>query len=333
MRLISWFDWAQFVESTSVVDNVLRTQGSFGRMDFATRDRYRHAVESLARRAGLTEVEVATSAVAMARAAPVSSEGESAARSDPGFYLIAEGLPRFEAALGIGVPLATRLRRAYARGATTGYLGTIAAATGLIVAVPLLLSGGVSTAGLLLLALLALGPASDLAIALVNRTVTDVLGPASLSRLDLDDGVPSAMRTLVVVPTLLTSEADVEAQVNQLEVHFLGNREGDLRFALLSDWVDAPAERVDGDDEILAAAITAVDRLNERHGEAPGGGARFLLFQRERRWNEAEGSWIGWERKRGKLHELNELLRGSTTTGILATSRPFSGRRSFSRPF
>ncbi|HKG19341.1 MAG TPA: hypothetical protein VKB00_06350, partial [Candidatus Limnocylindrales bacterium] len=325
MRLISWFDWAQFVESTSVVDNVLRTQGSFGRMDFATRDRYRHAVESLARRAGLTEVEVATSAVAMARAAPVSSEGEpSAARGDPGFYLIAEGLPRFEAALGIGVPLATRLRRAYARGATTGYLGTIAAATGLIVAVPLLLSGGVSTAGLLLLALLALGPASDLAIALVNRTVTDVLGPASLSRLDLDDGVPSAMRTLVVVPTLLTSEADVEAQVNQLEVHFLGNREGDLRFALLSDWVDAPAERVDGDDEILAAAITAVDRLNERHGEAPGGGARFLLFQRERRWNEAEGSWIGWERKRGKLHELNELLRGSTTTGILTTSRPSS---------
>ena len=148
-----------------------------------------------------------------------------------------------------------------------------------------------------------------------------MLGPRPLPRLDLDDGVPSRLRTLVVVPTLLTSEADVEAQVGGLEVHYLGNREGDLRFALLSDWLDAPTEHVPGDDELLSAAAAAIDRLNERHGEAPGGGARFLLFHRKRTWNEAEGCWMGWERKRGKLHELNALLRGSTTTGILTTGR------------
>ncbi|HEU4919698.1 MAG TPA: glucoamylase family protein [Candidatus Limnocylindrales bacterium] len=325
MRLISWFDWAQFVESTSLVDDVLRAQGSFSAMDFATRDRYRHAIENLARRADLTEIEVATRAVAMAEAAPVSEAAEaSSANTDPGFYLIGDGRAAFEAALGVRVPLATRLRRAYSRGATTGYLGTVVVATALIVAVPLLLSRGADSAALILLALLALGPASDLAIALVNRAVTDILGPVALSRLDLDDGVPPAMRTLVVVPTLLTSEAVAAEQVNGLEVHYLANREGDVRFALLSDWADAPTQRVDGDDEILSAANAAVDRLNERHGEAPGGGARFLLFHRERRWNEAEGSWIGWERKRGKLHELNELLRGSTTTGLLTSGRPSS---------
>ena len=151
-----------------------------------------------------------------------------------------------------------------------------------------------------------------------------MLGPRPLPRLDLDDGVPSRLRTLVVVPMLLTSEADVEAQVGGLEVHYLGNREGDLRFALLSDWLDAPTEHVPGDDELLSAAAAAIDRLNERHGEAPGGGARFLLFHRKRRWNEAEGCWMGWERKRGKLHELNALLRGSTTTGILTTGRAAS---------
>ena len=151
-----------------------------------------------------------------------------------------------------------------------------------------------------------------------------MLGPRPLPRLDLDDGVPSRLRTLVVVPTLLTSAADVEAQVGGLEVHYLGNREGDLRFALLSDWLDAPTEHVPGDDELLAAAAAAIDRLNERHGEAPGGGARFLLFHRKRSWNEAEGCWMGWERKRGKLHELNALLRGSTTTGILTTGRAAS---------
>ncbi len=167
-------------------------------------------------------------------------------------------------------------------------------------------------------------PASDLAIALVNRLVTNVLGPRPLPRLDLDDGVPSQLRTLVVVPMLLTNEADVEEQVGSLEIHYLGNREGDLRFALLSDWLDAPTEQVPGDDELLSAAAAAIDRLNERHGEAPGGGARFLLFHRTRRWNEAEGCWMGWERKRGKLHELNALLRGSTTTGILTTGRTAS---------
>ena len=329
MRLISWFDWAEFVESVSLVDEVLRARSSFGDMDFATRDRYRHAVEELARGSGLTEVEVARKAAAMADAALSADDIEpslAARRRDPGYYLISDGHPAFERALHVRVPLAGRLRRAYVRAATTGYLGTLALVTALVLAVPLLLSGdgGAPSLAVFVVAILALGPASDLAIALVDRAVTNVLGPRPLPRLDLDDGVPSRLRTLVVVPTLLTSEADVEAQVAGLEVHYLANREGDLRFALLSDWLDAPTEHVPGDDELLAAAAAAIDRLNERHGEAPGGGARFLLFHRKRRWNEAEGCWMGWERKRGKLHELNALLRGSATTGILTTGRTAS---------
>jgi cyclic beta-1,2-glucan synthetase len=329
MRLISWFDWANFVESVSVVDDVLRARSSFGEMDFATRDRYRHAVEELARGSGLTEVEVAQAAVAMAEAAPSSDDVEpslEARRRDPGYSLIADGRHAFEHALNVRMPLGGRLRRADVRAGASGYIATLALVTVLILALPLLLSGagGASGAAILVMAILALAPASDLAIALVNRVVTNVLGPRALPRLDLDEGVPSRLRTLVVVPMLLTSEADVEAQVGGLEVHYLGNREGDLRFALLSDWLDAPTEHLPGDDELLSAAAAAIDRLNERHGEAPGGGARFLLFHRKRRWNEAEGCWMGWERKRGKLHELNALLRGSTTTGILTTGRAAS---------
>ena len=360
MRLISWFDWAEFVESVGLVDEVLRAGSQFGDMDFATRDRYRHAVEELARGSGLTEIEVARQAVAMAAGAEtaggvaMATRAETAAgaetaggapgldgqpstddvepslaarQRDPGYYLISDGRPTFERSIHLRAPLAGRLRRTYIRaGAGGGYLGTLALVTALILAVPLLLSwyGGAAGAGILVVAILALAPASDLTIALVNRAVTNVLGPRALPRLDLDTGVPSRLRTLVVVPILLTSEADVEAQVGGLEVHYLANREGDLRFALLSDWLDAPTEHVPGDDELLSAAAAAIDRLNERHGEAPGGGARFLLFHRKRRRNEAQGAWMGWERKRGKLHELNALLRGSTTTGILTTGRPAS---------
>ncbi len=360
MRLISWFDWAEFVESVSTVDEVLRAGGPFGEMDFATRDRYRHAIEVLARGAGRTEIEVARRAVAMAadggasptaaaalgaappppgpgRVAPDSGAPDAAApdaappeptahRRDAGHFLIGDGRLELERALGARVPLRVRLRRNYIRTATASFLGTIAIVTAALLAVPLAFSWYVGAPGLgiVLVAVLALAPASDLAIALVNWAVTNLLGPKALPRLDLDDGVPSSLRTLVVVPMLLTSEAEAEAQVSGLEVHYLANREGDVRFALLSDWLDAPTERVPGDDELLSAATAAIERLNERHGDAPGGGARFLLFHRGRRWNESEGRWIGWERKRGKLNELNALLRGSTTTGILTTGRPSS---------
>jgi cyclic beta-1,2-glucan synthetase len=329
MRLISWFDWAKFVESVSVVDDVLRARSSFGEMDFATRDRYRHAVEKLARGSRQTELAVAQKAAAMAEAVPSTTGDDQPTPDrlrDPGYYLISDGRPEFERAIHARVPLADRLRRAYFRAATPGYLGPIALVTLLILAIPVLLSGGEGAAGasVLFVAILALVPASDLGIALVNWTVTNLLGPRALPRLDLDTGVPSRLRTLVVVPILLTSEADVEAQVGGLEVHYLGNRDGDLRFALLTDWLDAPTEHVDGDDELLSTAAAGIDKLNERHGEAPGGGARFLLFHRARTWNEVEGCWMGWERKRGKLHELNALLRGSTTTGILTSGRTAS---------
>ncbi len=240
--------------------------------------------------------------------------------TEPGYYLISEGRPAFERELGYRVSWKHWLLRLYVRAAVPGYLGTIAVATTMILALPLLYAGETGGAAtiLVLLGLLAAVPASDLAIALVNRTVMALLGPRALPRMELRTGVPEDLRTIVVVPTLLTTQHAIEEQVERLEVHYLANADGDLRFALLSDWVDAPSERLAGDDELLAAAADGVARLNQRYGPASGGGARFLLFHRRRVWNECERAWMGWERKRGKLHELNQLLRGSQTTTFLA---------------
>ena len=144
--------------------------------------------------------------------------------------------------------------------------------------------------------LFALAPASDLAVALVNRTVTKMLGPKPLPRLDLDDGVPSRSADASSPSRCCSpSEAEVEELVGGLEVHYLANREGDLRFALLSDWLDADTEEVPGDDELLAAAAAAIDQLNERHGEAPGGGARFLLLAPQAAMERGRGlaGWVG----------------------------------------
>ena len=153
-------------------------------------------------------------------------------------------------------------------------------------------------------------------MALVNRGVTFFVRPVPLPGLELRGGVPESLRTLVAVPTLLTTPKDIEEQVERLEIHHLASPEGDLHFALLSDWIDADVDRAEGDEELVAVARDGIERLNRRYGPAPAG-PRFLLLHRRRVWNESERRWIGWERKRGKLHELNRLLRGAADTTFM----------------
>jgi len=318
MSLMSALDWTEFFESVSLVDEVLHAGPNYAAMDFATRDGYRHAVEELARGSGRPELDVARAAMAQTHRADGTDD---ARRTDPGFYLIGNGRLAFELTLGYrGTPM-RRLLRTYVAAATPGYLGTIAVLSGLMLTLPLFAAGaaGVGPVGLFVLALLAVVPASDLAIALLNRSVTALVRPGVLPRLELRDGVPPPLRTMVVVPMLLTDGAEVEEQIERLEVHYLANPAGDLRFAILSDWMDAPTESMPGDDETLGAAREGIARLNRRHGAAPDGGERFFLFQRRRLWNDTERAWMGWERKRGKLHELNRLLRGATDTSFVPT--------------
>jgi cyclic beta-1,2-glucan synthetase len=322
MRLTSAFDWAEFFESVSLVDEVLRRAPSYVEMDFATRDTYRHAIEDLSRGSDLSEIEVATRVVQRAQWAGIGPSGGSQQdrHTEPGYYLISRGRMAFEAELGYRVFWKRRFLRLYVRTAVPAYLGSLAVLTTTVLALPLwhAREAGVTAAGLVLLGLVAAVPASDVAIALVNRIVMAMLGPRKLPRMELRHGVPQALRTVVVVPSLLTSRQDIEEQVERLEVHYLANAEEELRFALLSDWKDADSEIVPGDDELLAAAEAHIAQLNKRYGPASGGGARFFLFHRRRVWNHSEGVWMGWERKRGKLHELNQFLRGATNTTFIS---------------
>src|SRR2546422_1037952 len=323
MRLMSTFDWADFFESVSLVDETLRAGSDFQAMDFVTRDRYRHAIEDLSRGSGASELDIAREAVSRAQR---SGTPPGDRRADPGFYLISKGRLLFEKEIGYRLSLGRRLVRSYVSTATASYLGTIAILTAFFLALPLVHAheSGVRLAWLGVLGFLGLVPASDLAIALVNRAVMQLVGPRRLPRLALRDGVPPGLRTMVVVPTLLTNEADIEEQTNRLEVHHLANQDGDLRFALLSDWADAPAATMPGDDRLLTAAREGIRRLNERHPLPRDDGERFFLLHRRRVWNARERKWMGWERKRGKLHELNRLLRGAVDTTFLAHGGPAS---------
>ncbi|HET8948664.1 MAG TPA: glucoamylase family protein, partial [Candidatus Polarisedimenticolia bacterium] len=329
MRWMSSIDWTVFFESVSLVDDVLRTADGYAAMDFTTRDRYRARIELLSRGSGRSEIDVARQAVRQARAAGregtrTLADVPERAEEDPGYSILAGGRRAFERLLGFRVPLRIRLRRVYRAYAIAGYLGAIAGLTALLLSGPLFLTASAGAARwiLILLGLLGLVPASELAVSLVQRLVPLLIPPRLLPKLELAGGVPPALRTLVVVPTLLRHARDVEEQVERLEVHYLANPDGELHFALLTDWADAATEHVPGDQELLADLAAGIARLNLRYRTPPAGGARFLLLHRRRLWNDQAGRWIGWERKRGKLHELNRLLRGATDTTFI----PIDGR-------
>lgn len=321
MRLISDVDWAELFESVSLVDERLRGASAFAGMDFSTRNLYRSAIEQLAWRSTPSELEVAGLALDAARAAQATAvTAEEAERTgDPGYHLIAEGRPAFEEMIGFRPALGLRLSRFNIRLGIAGYVGSILIATALLLSLALwaLAIPELATGWLILLALVGLLPASEVATAFINRAIMLSFGAVILPGLELTAGVPQSLRTLVAVPTLLTSEADLLEQIERLEVHHLAGAGGDLTFVLLSDGVDADQEIVEGDGSLLAVAAEAIEQLNHRYPPGPGG-KRFLLLHRRRVFNAGENKWMGWERKRGKLHELNRLLRGAVDTTFMS---------------
>lgn len=308
LRQLALLDWRQLFEDLSHVERSLRADpaGVYAQMDFETRDRYRRAVEELARGSGLSEEVVARRAVA--RAAQTGREAPQDARAaHVGDVLVAEGRRAFARALRCREPLRRRVRAsvydhpAAVYAAVAGLL--LAAALGLLAALGL---PGLPPAAQALALLLAALPASQLALKLTDYLVTRVLPPRTLPKMDFErSGIPDAFRTLVVVPEMLIRPEQIRAEVEKLEIRFLANRESNLLFGLITDYTDTDTPQRAEDAALLATAVEAVQALNRRHP-----GERFFLFHRERRWSETEQKYIGWERKRGKLEELNRLIDG-----------------------
>ncbi len=320
MRLMSSIDWRELVESVSPVDAILCAGSNFAKLDFPTREMYRHSVEALARGSPHTEWEIASLAVETAhRAGMNAGAGATSARiADPGYYLIGQGRRTFQADVECCVTIRSRLVRANTAIGVSGYIGAVAVITALILLIAL---GWDHRSGLTwdlaVLAFLGFIPASDAAMALVNGGATNRFAASRLPSLELSDGVPDSLRTMIATPAMLTSLAGIAEQVARLEVHHLANNDGDLSFALVSDWTDSATETDPGDEALLQAAAAGIAGLNRRYGPAPNGD-RFILLHRRRLWNPAENIWMGWERKRGKLHELNRLLRGATDTNFVS---------------
>jgi len=314
LRVLAAIDWSDFFERLSTAEAALRhdPSGVYQRQDFKTRDRTRHAVEEIAKSARVGEEAVVDAAVKLAADSPALPERHV------GYWLIGPGRQRLETNLGVAPNFTARLERRI-RGSLGFYLGSIAT---IVLVLCLLLGWAAGAQGWWWLAVFAVGliPASDIAVGFLNAALLAAIKPKPLAKLDFGHAVDPDASTMIVIPTLLTSRGTVRALLERLEVHFLSNRDDHFWFALATDFVDAKEQDAPDDAELLEAAKEGILRLNEKYSSPSE--PRFFLFHRRRVWNPAEGVWMGWERKRGKLAEFNRLLRGDTETTYVETTVP-----------
>lgn len=323
MRLISDIDWAELFESVSLVDERLNQGHDFYAMDFSTRNLYRSAIEQLARSSSCSEVEIAERTRQLCLQAQISLDESGIRRAgEAGYYLIAEGRQVLEQAIRFRGPLRQRIGRWHLQLGISGYIAAILVTTLAILGLSFywldLLT--LAPASLIAMTLVGLIATSEAAASLINRFILWNIAANTLPGLEFKSGIPSSLRTLVAVPILLSNETELLKHIEQLEVHYLSGIGGDLYFALLSDGADAEQEHIPSDMPLLSLAADLIAQLNQKYaqdGALPATAPRFLFLHRRRVFNASEGKWIGWERKRGKLRELNRLLRGATDTTFI----------------
>ena len=318
LRFIGAMDWRSYVESLSVVEQILAEDpaGMHKYQDFATRDRYRHVIEDVARRCAHSESDVAREAIVLAQAEAIRS-GMDDRRAHVGYYLINHGREQLEQVVGAHLSWRLRAKRRCRDASLSLYLGPIVLLTLVSIWVALSYAGlEPSEWRYWFFAITGLIGLSALAVPMVNLLVTLTLPPRTLPRMDFSQGIPDVHRTMAVVPTMLSRMDEVDDLLEALEIRYLGNRDQNLFFALLTDFHDATERTLPGDEPLLAHARAGIEVLNERYRDD----ARpciFYLFHRQRLWNPIEQVWMGYERKRGKLEQFNALLRGGAQTAFL----------------
>ncbi len=306
--------WQEILEPLILFDRVLRQDpaGVYSDMDFESRDLYRKKLSKIAAQSDLSEMEVANAALALALEAHSRNYANpriALRESHIGYYLVAEGTEPLFRRINFRPNVIQRVRIWLRRHPDEFFMPGIALLTCLIVTVCLLFvtSRDSSLGFTLLSALLLLLPSSQSAVQIIDYLIAALLPAEIIPKIDFSKAVPDDCLTLVAIPTLLLNEKQVRGLVEDLEVRFLGNHDPNIHFAVLSDLPDA-YHRDREDSPLIDLCSSLVQELNQKYSAQERGS--FLLFHRHRVYNPRERGWMGWERKRGKLMDLNRLLRG-----------------------
>jgi len=312
LRFLSVHDWQKFVADQSLIEQTLHGDpaGVYSNMDFPTRNRYRHAVEAIAKRAGCSEFEVARRAVQLAQSESVDPANHRTVHV--GYFLIDRGRTALERLVHMRLTVPVVIEKIRRSIPLTLYLSFIAFICLLTAATltNLVSLFSFSTFWLWLVALPLIMCIAQFGISVSNWMASIFVKPVALARMDFEEEIPAEFRTLIAIPTMLSSASAIERLLEALELRYLANRDPCLHYALVTDLTDASLEEMPTDADLIRQACDGIERLNSKYQDTRND--IFFLFHRSRTWNVQENVWMGYERKRGKLADLNSTLRGAT---------------------
>jgi cyclic beta-1,2-glucan synthetase len=316
MRLIANMDWQKFFERVSPIDVVLSKDPTkeYSELDFLTRDRYRHSIERIGKHQAFKksilsshcENEIAQKALELAEEK----------KKHIGYYLVEPGVFELEKHFNYSPVFREKILRSYFARPTLYYFLFIIIFDLLLMSSAFIYGTSIVTnsIGIFLISIFIFLPCTEISISVLNFFLAKCLQPKALLKFEFIKGVPHIFRTLVVIPSMIVDEKTVNYLLEKLEIHYLGNSEDEIYFSLATDLVDANSEELASDQLLVSHVVEGVRKLNEKYSYTEN--EHFLLFHRHRQWNSVDGKWMGWERKRGKLHELNQLLRGREGTSF-----------------
>jgi cellobiose phosphorylase len=309
LRFLGTTDWKAFIESMSRVEAILKKESLYSLMNFSTRDEYRHVVERIAKTNFLSEEVVASAAIELTQQS-IFNETETNYKHHVGYFLVGKGIEDLKRKLNVRETITGKIKKNVEQHALFFYI-----ASSLILTIPfawilyLLPSQKFMLWWMnVIVIIVCVTSASQAAINIINWLSTLIAKPQLLPRMDFSKLIPAEYSSMVVIPALFNNILQLEDLIEGLEIRFLANKNNNLFFALLTDFIDAREEKLLGEDELLETAAKKIEELNKKY--AADGKDIFFIFHRHRQWNNRDKIWMGHERKRGKLHDLNNLLRG-----------------------
>lgn len=316
LREIDVIDWRYFFEETSITESILKKDPSnvYEQMDFKSKDYYRHTIERISRNYKIDEEEIVKEALLLASRS--KEKGMETYRTHIGYYLIDDGIGELSRAIKRGMRIKNKFSPSIFW--LINILGSLLIVF-LVLALGYLYGVEYSRTQHIIEAIIILIPASEIIVAFTNWIVAKKIPLRHVPKMYLKDGINNENKTIVIVPSMISSEENIKKLVEKLEVTYLGNKEENVYFAILGDFQDCEHETTKNDKNLNDFALEQIKKLNKKYCINNN---KFFYLNRKRVYNSKEEKFIGRERKRGKIMEFIFLLKGDKDHTFNVISSP-----------
>ena len=297
IKKIQRINFLEIFEKINGVEEILRQDPShvYEKMEDKTKEYYRNKIKEISKKTKISEIYIARKALELSQGAKMEEK-----QAHIGYYLIDQGINQLYEVLQY-----KNSRQMSSKDKTRAYLLGI-------MALSILLSVGISSFVKLnvISFFLFLIPASEIAIQITQYVLSKMVKPKPIPKLDYSHGIDEQHKTMVMIPTILKSKEKVQELMRKLEVFYLANQSENIYFTLLGDCSESSQRQEEIDLEIMKEGEEFVKRLNAKYRQEQDKMPIFGFIYRKRIWNEKEGSYLGWERKRGMITQFNDYLLG-----------------------